>query len=166
MVAFLRAKMKVNYIFSSTSFSHWEILFPHITMWIPSILIFWFTSLSSFTYVVGCQFCILFIHRIVFKSLTLIFHFCSIWSSFTFVSSIAFAMFQSKNSVLGSSFSANLSSNLAIAFSVDLAFSSFFSFAHHLVLLVQSELYISHLSVIKDFTSLCLEAKNSFFNLL
>jgi hypothetical protein len=75
-------------------------------------------------------------------------------------------MFQSKNSVLGSSCFANLVSTCFKALSVAFAFSSFFSLAHHLVLLVQSELYISHLSVIKDFTSLCLEAKNSFFNLL
>jgi hypothetical protein len=75
-------------------------------------------------------------------------------------------MFQSKNSVLGSSCFASLFQTCLIAFSVASAFSSFFSLAHHLVLLVQSELYVSHLSVIKDFTSLYLEAKNSFFNLL
>jgi hypothetical protein len=55
-------------------------------------------------------------------------------------------MFQSKNSVLGSSCFANLFQTLAMALSVACFFNSLFSLAHHLVL------------------SLCLEFITTFFD--
>ena len=133
-------------------------------MWIHSILTFWLTSDSSLTYVVGCQFCILFIHRIVFKSFTFICHFFSICSSFTLVSFIAFVIFHSKNSVLGSSCFESLFSNFFKALSVDFIFNIFFSFPHHFITVLVFLLYGNHLAKIKSFTSTNSELMNSFFS--
>lgn len=116
------------------------------TMWIASILSVFMFSFSLLTNVVGILFCILFIHRMVFRSLTLIFHFSSICFNFTALSSIALEIFHNKNSALGSNCFAILSSAFFKAFSAAFALSSLLSLAHHLVL------------------SLCLEFMTTFFD--
>ena len=92
------------------------------------------------------MFCILFIHRIVFRSLTFIVHFSSICCSFTALSSIALEIFHNKNSALGSNCLAILSSAFFKAFSAAFALKSLLSFARPLVL------------------SLCLEFITTFFD--
>lgn len=115
-------------------------------MCIASILSVFMFSFSLLTKVVGILFWILFIHRIVFKSLTLIDHLSSICCNLTALSSIAFEILPNKNSALGSNCFAILSSAFFKALSAAFALISLLSFAHHLVF------------------SLCLELITTFFD--